>query len=105
MGFLDSYSNRAVSPRLTAISLSRTRKDAVNSRNAQCVDLARQLSAAHLEPVEPAQQGHGDLVRVEKRIGHIHHLLAGNGFDLIHNFLDAEKVLKTHFLPSQVRHP
>src|SRR5450631_132145 len=105
MGILDSCSNRAVPPRLTATSLSRIRKDAADSSNAQRGDSAGQLSAAYFEPVEPAQQGDRDFIRVEEGVRHHHDLLAGNVFDLVHNFLDAEKVLKIHFLPSQVRHP
>src|ERR1700749_3557114 len=102
MGILDSCSNRAVPPRLTATSLSRISKDEANSRNAQGPDSAGQLSAAYLETVQAAQQRHRDFVRVEERIGHLHDLLAGNRFDLVHNFLNAEKVFEIHFLPSQV---
>src|ERR1700733_5311622 len=103
MGVLDSCSHRAVPPRLTATSLSRIRW--TQTLPETLTVSAGQLCAAHLEPVEPAQQRNRNLVRVEKEVSHFHHLLAGNGFDLFHDLVYAEKVLEVHFLASQVRHP
>src|ERR1700733_2493669 len=64
---------------------------------------ASQLSAAYLEAVQPAQQRDRDLIRVEQVVGHGHHLLTGDGLDLVHDFVYAEKMLKVHFLAGQVR--